>query len=145
MATASVAAQVLTVDARHRRQAAELAEKLAGHPERLAISDAQRCAAVPPELAGVLAAVVEALAHGGAVTVSSRPEELTTTAAAQELGISRPTLMKLINEGKIPARQVGTHHRVKLRDLRAFQRARIEEQRCAFDELSALFDELDGV
>src|SRR5699024_11326343 len=51
--------------------------------------------AIPPELRELLRQVVVAFARGKAVTVTTTPEEVTTTEAARELGISRPTLMKM--------------------------------------------------
>jgi excisionase family DNA binding protein len=133
----------LLVEAKERRQATELFKALAGHPERLAVESAERPVGLPPELASILATVVEVMARGGSVTIGSLPEELTTTVAAEQLGISRPTLMKMIQNGEIPAHLKGTHHRLKLSDVLAVKRARLERQRQAFDELRALEDELD--
>jgi excisionase family DNA binding protein len=144
MTTMTQPTENLIVDARQRRQAGEVFEVLAGHPERLTVKDARQPAEMPPELARILAKVVEVMARGGTVTIGSLPEELTTTVAAEQLGISRPTLMKLINEGKLPAHRVGTHRRVKLSDVQAFKRTRLEEQRRAFAELSELSEQLDN-
>jgi excisionase family DNA binding protein len=133
----------LLVEPKERRQATELFETLDGHPERLAVESAKRPVGLPPELAQILATVIEVMARGGSVTIGSLPEELTTTVAAEQLGISRPTLMKMIQNGEIRAHQKGTHHRLKLGDVLAAKRARLERQRKAFDELRALEDELD--
>jgi len=97
---------------------------------------------LPPALADVLGAVVRAVAEGRTVTVGALPAELTTTVAAERLGISRPTLMKLVAEGALPAHKVGSHTRVKTVDLVAFQRARLARQRAALAELIELSDEL---
>jgi len=134
----------LVVDSREREQAGELFEVIKGHPERLTVTDAKR-PVLPRELARILAKVVEVMASGGTVTIGSLPDELTTTVAAEQLGISRPTLMKLIRNGEIPAHKVGSHHRVKLGDVLAFKRARLAAQRRAFDELRQLEDQLDDM
>jgi excisionase family DNA binding protein len=134
----------LLVAAKERKQAGKLFEVLKGHPERLTVKQEKRPTGLPPELAGILATVVEVMARGGTVTIGSLPEELTTTVAAEQLGISRPTLMKLIRADQIPAHTVGSHHRLKLNDVLAFKRARLAEQRRAFDELRELEDELDA-
>jgi len=133
----------LLVEPKERRQANELVAALAGHPERLTVESADSRVGLPPELASILATVLEVMARGGSVTIGSLPEELTTTVAADQLGISRPTLMKMIQNGEIPAHRKGTHHRLKRSDVLAFKRARLERQRQAFDELRALEDELD--
>jgi len=100
--------------------------------------------AVPPELARILTAVVAVVAAGGTVTIGSVPSEVTTTTAAQMLDISRPTLMKLIGEGEIPAHKVGTHTRLKSTDVIAYQERLRDTQRAAFDDLRA-FEDSEGM
>ena len=78
------------------------------------------------------------------IAFGSLPEELTTTVAAKLLGVSQPTLMKMIDRGDIPAHKVMSEHRLKTSDVRAFQKARLERQRVAFDELRTLDDELEN-
>lgn len=134
----------LLVEAKERRQASELFEAMAGHPERLAVESDKHQVSLPFELARILARVIEVMARGGSVTIGSVPEELTTTVAAELLGISRPTLMKMIRSDEIPSHPVGSHRRLKHGDVLAFKRARLEQQRQAFDELRALEDSLDN-
>ncbi|MFC0451437.1 helix-turn-helix domain-containing protein [Rhodococcus jostii] len=100
--------------------------------------------AVPPELARILTAVVAVVAAGGTVTIGSVPSEVTTTTAAQMLDISRPTLMKLIGEGEIPAHKVGSHTRLKSSDVIAYQERLRDAQRVAFDDLRA-FEDAEGM
>lgn len=97
---------------------------------------------VPTELLGLLNQVLTAVARGERITVVSVPEELTTSVAAAQLGVSRPTLMKLIAAGDIPSHKVGTHTRVKTDDVIAFRKRRLETQRQAFEDMRALEDEL---
>ncbi|AUH67367.1 MULTISPECIES: helix-turn-helix domain-containing protein [Gordonia] len=92
-------------------------------------------AAVPAELAGVLIEVLRIVAAGGTVTVGSMPDELTTTAAADLLGMSRPTLMKLIRDEQIVAHKVGTHTRLNTSDVLAYRDRLREQQRAALWEL----------
>jgi excisionase family DNA binding protein len=83
------------------------------------------------------------VAGGATVSIGALPEELTTTVAAKQLGVSRPTLMRMIQGGEIESRLAGTHHRVRTADVLAVKRARLERQRKAFDELRELEDQLD--
>ena len=61
------------------------------------------------------------LANDQEPSLVSVPQELTTTVAAKRLGISRPTLMKLIREGKIPAHKVRSHMRLLTTDVSIVQ------------------------
>lgn len=99
--------------------------------------------AVPAELAGLLGRIVRTIASGGTVVVGSMPDELTSTVAAAELGVSRPTLLKMVDAGQIPAHKVGTHTRFRSQDVMKFRLERLERQRAALDELLELEDELE--
>src|SRR5215468_5462894 len=58
---------------------------------------------VPEALHMVLLQVVEALRAGHAVTVAPQSSKLTTQQAADLLGVSRPTVVRLIDQGELPA------------------------------------------
>ena len=108
-----------------------------------AVETAALASAVPPELASILTEVIRIVAAGGTVTLGSIPDELTTTNAADMLDISRPTLMKLIQSGEIPAHKVGSHTRLKANDVLAYRERMREQQRAAFRELRAFEDDED--
>ena len=74
-----------------------------------------------PELRAVLTHAAHALAEGQAVTLEPQPVVLSTQEAADLLGVSRPTLVKLLETGAIAYTQPGRHRRVQLTDLRAYQ------------------------
>ncbi|WP_067841136.1 helix-turn-helix domain-containing protein [Nocardia lijiangensis] len=97
---------------------------------------------MPPELADLVLQLVDLVGRGCTVTIGSIPNEVTTTVAAGMLGMSRPSLMKLVREGKIPAHKVGSHTRLYSKDVLAVRRAQLESQSKAFDELRALEEEL---
>lgn len=83
----------------------------------------------------LLDAILEANANGQAVKVTPLGGELTPNQAAEVLGVSRPYLIKLLNEGKIAFRLVGTHRRIRAEDLSCYQEQ--EEQR-QLETLAAL-------
>ncbi|MEE9964539.1 MAG: excisionase family DNA-binding protein [Propionicimonas sp.] len=100
--------------------------------------DGQRRAPLPPEIGRVLQHVISVMARGGSVTVSSVPNELTTTLAAEILGVSRPTLMKMVADGRLASHRVGSHHRLFAEDVFAELRARRARERAAFAALLEL-------
>jgi excisionase family DNA binding protein len=95
---------------------------------------------VPTELYSVLREVLQHLKDGQGISLIPSDTLLTTQQAAQLLNVSRPYLYKLINAGEIPFEQVGTHRRLKLRDLEGLRERRRVETRQALDSIAALDD-----
>src|SRR5437763_439933 len=81
---------------------------------------------IPAEVYRILRQVVEAMNQGLAVTVVPQSQSLTTQQAADLLGISRPTLIRLLDSGKILFDRVGTHRRLRLRDVLDYREKRRE-------------------
>lgn len=134
---------VLLADERDQQQAQALMSQLPSDGARFTAkaNEGDSVVAVPDELSSIIAQVVQAVARGQAVTVNAMPKELTTTAAAQLLGLSRPTLMRKINAGEIPSYKVGSHTRLRTVDVLEEQRARRQRQLASFNELRALEDD----
>ncbi|MDR0433126.1 MAG: helix-turn-helix domain-containing protein [Bifidobacteriaceae bacterium] len=100
---------------------ARLDEELAGTGKAVLMSAAGQTLELPRTLFEVLRFVGATLASGNGVTVVPRATKLTTQGAADFLGISRPTLVKLLEGGAIPFETVGRHRRVTLDDVLAYQ------------------------
>ncbi|HEX7097473.1 MAG TPA: helix-turn-helix domain-containing protein [Acidimicrobiales bacterium] len=98
---------------------------------------------LPPEVFEVLRDVVEAMAHGQAVMIAPVHQRLTTQEAADLLGVSRPTLVKLLESGEIPFEQPGRHRRVRLADVLAYRERASAERRGALDRMVEIADEAD--
>jgi excisionase family DNA binding protein len=79
--------------------------------------------------------------YASGVNVMPDSAELTTQQAAEFLNVSRPYLIKLLESGQIPFRRVGTHRRIRFRDLRLYKSQDDLERRQA-DELTQLSQEL---
>ncbi len=78
---------------------------------------------LPREAITRLLEVLAQMANGSAVTIVPVHAEFTTQEAAEFLNVSRPFLVALLEEKKIPFRLVGTHRRVRFDDLVSFKRA----------------------
>lgn len=97
---------------------------------------------LPAEVYRVLRHVVEVMRQGKATLVAPQGLLLTTQEAADFLGVSRPTLVKLLEDGAIPFEKPNRHRRVRLQDLLDFQNRRREERRAALNQLTAEASEL---
>ena len=86
--------------------------------------------------------ILEAVAEGDAATVVRTPREVSTQQAATVLNVSRPTVVKLIDDGVLPSRKVGSHRRVTLTDLLAYRAAMVAWRRAVLDQMSRDADEL---
>jgi len=91
---------------------------------------------MPEALFHVLTEAVRMMAKGQSVVLLPENEEMTTQAAANHLGMSRPYLVKLLEEGAIPFRLVGTHRRVQLKDVLDYEAQRDKERRASLDNLT---------
>ncbi|HMV68217.1 MAG TPA: helix-turn-helix domain-containing protein [Myxococcota bacterium] len=78
---------------------------------------------LPAEAVALLREVLAAFAKGEAVAVVPVAAEVTAQQAAEILRVSRPFVIRLIDEGKLPVRMVGTHRRIPLADLLAYKEA----------------------
>lgn len=68
--------------------------------------------------------------------------ELTTQEAADMLNVSRPHLVKLLEEGVLPFHKTGRHRRVRFADLMVYRDARQKESESAMAELAAQAQQL---
>ena len=112
-----------------------LARALEQPPARLVAPDGT-AVDIPSPVHDVLVRVVEAMEAGRAITVAPVEQRLTTSQAADFLGVSRPTVVKFLEEGRIPFERVTRHRRVRLDDLLAFRDDRRREQRAHLDDIT---------
>jgi excisionase family DNA binding protein len=114
------------------RSAGVVVEAMAGEgADRVVLSFPDgRTVALPAALVDVLRATAGELANGHAVTVLPAGTVLTPAEAAQLLGLSRPFVVRLLDEGEIPSERLprSRHRRVRLSDVLAFN-ARREQRR----------------
>ncbi|WP_189043403.1 helix-turn-helix domain-containing protein [Micromonospora sonchi] len=92
---------------------------------------------MPPVVGEALAEVVSILGRGRPVRVMAENVELSTGEAAAILGVTRPTVVKLMNDGMLPYTRPNSSRRVALHDVLAYKERRSRARREALDELTA--------
>ena len=110
---------------------------------RLEVKGAGEELKLPPTALRLLVRVLAELGQGHAVALTPLRAELTTQQAADLLNVSRPHLVKLLDEGAMPSRKVGSHRRVLLSDLMAYREEWHARRHAALDKLTALSQDLD--
>jgi len=100
-------------------------------------------ASLPGELRQLLSAAVRAMSDGQDVIVAAKDSLVTTQEAADFLGVSRPTLIRILDLGEIPYERPNSHRRIRVADLVVYQE-RHEASRAALDDLLASSAGLDA-
>ena len=98
---------------------------------------------LPESMYDVLRQVAETLASGMGVNVAPLSAMLTTQEAADYLGISRPTLVRILERGEIPTEKPGRHRFVQLEDLVDYQEQMRDQRRNALEAMIADSEEND--
>jgi excisionase family DNA binding protein len=93
---------------------------------------------LPPKVLRLLADILGSLAQGKAVAIMPKDVDVTTQEAAVFLNVSRPYLVRLLEEGKIAYHKVGTHRRIRFEDVVQYKEDR---QKISLDALQKLADQ----
>lgn len=122
------------------REFGPVLEELAreGEPLRVRLTREGReeTVALPAGAVPLIVDILRGIAAGRSVSILPSSAELTTQQAADYLNVSRPFLVRLLDEGKLPFRMVGTHRRVRVEDVVAFKDAIDRDRRAALDALT---------
>jgi excisionase family DNA binding protein len=93
---------------------------------------------LPKSMTELLVRILTEFSNGNMVSIIPVHAELTTQEAANHLNVSRPFLIKLLENGKLPFHRVGSHRRVKYEDLRRFM---VEHEKLREAAMQKLADE----
>lgn len=99
---------------------------------RAAVADT----APSPVIRDVLIGAIDALAHGSPVRIEPMSPLVTTSQAAELLNVSRTTLVRLLEDGKIPYQQPNVHRLVRVDDVLAYRQQRSSPRRAALHHLA---------
>jgi excisionase family DNA binding protein len=94
--------------------------------------------ALPPEVYIALSKLVQMMGSGQAVTIAVSESAMTTQEAADFLGVSRPTLVKLLDSGALSFTRPGRHRRLQFKDVAAYREQRRTIRLKALDDLAEI-------
>ncbi len=122
------------------RSLAPLLRKRKGTPQHVTVvakGDHDTRVTVPRAAFELFVRVLGEMANGNAVSIVAVHAELTTQQAADLLHVSRPFMAKLLEDGKIPCRMVGTRRRVRFEDLVRYKQKGEADRQKVYDDLAA--------
>mgnify|MGYP000152558979 CR=1 FL=1 len=96
---------------------------------------------IPESVYSLLGQVVRAMASGQVISIVPHNRALTTQQAADILNVSRPFLVKLLENGEIPYIKVGSHRRILFQDLMVYKEQRKVKRRKLLDQLIEMTEE----
>lgn len=105
--------------------------------------DGQKTIKIPASVFQMLFTILTQMAAGNAVTIIPIHAELTTQEAAELLNVSRPFLISLLEEGKLPFRKVGTRRKVLFEDLMRYKKRDDDERLKVLSKLTDDAQNLD--
>jgi excisionase family DNA binding protein len=97
---------------------------------------------IPTAAFRLLVTILAHMASGNAIRIIPHQAELTTQEAAELLNVSRPYLVRLLDEGRMPSHRVGTHRRVLFKDVMSYKNEHRRARQAVLKKLSDLDQEL---
>jgi excisionase family DNA binding protein len=121
-------------------------EKIHSDYPEIEIEETRERIKIPLNALKLLAKILKETSHGKTISIVPIATEITTQAAAELIGCSRPHLIKLLENGKIRFTKIGKHRRIKYQDVLEYKKKVKTEQRKLLveimkaDEESGLYD-----
>lgn len=99
-----------------------------GENPEIEIEETKEKIRIPLSALKFLASILKEMSQGKPISIVPVATEVTTQAAAEILGCSRPHIVKLLETGKIPFTKVGKHRRIKYEDVISYRKEMKAEQ-----------------
>lgn len=112
-------------------------------PVHIELRDENKQLTIPPAAFEFLSKILDLMAKGKAISVIPSDAEVTTQQAAEILNVSRPHVVKLLEDGVIPFHKVGSHRRIKLTDIEQFRENKADKRKKHLSELTEQAQELN--
>lgn len=132
-----------TDDSRIAKRSSETLSRYVSHNLSVRVGASNDEIELPENAVRLLVDILANMAEGNAVTLIPVHAELTTKQAADIIGVSRPFLIRLLEEGVIPYRKVGTHRRITFEDVQAYRKRVTKERENALNQLVEEAQHLD--
>ena len=100
---------------------ASVLDDLKSNNPTIEIEETEEKIKIPIKALKLLEKILKAMSKGQPISIVPIATEMTTQAAAEFLGCSRPHLVKLLENGKIPFTKIGKHRRVKFEDISSYK------------------------
>ncbi len=93
--------------------------------------------ALPASVLRLILGALQEMGKGNAVTLLPLQAELTTQQAADMMRVSRPSLIKMLDDGKLPFRKIGAHRRILYSDVLSYIQTEHARRTSVMEELVA--------
>jgi len=97
---------------------------------------------IPLKALKLLATILKATSQGKPISIVPIATEMTTQAASEMLGCSRPHLISLLENGEIPFIKIGKHRRIKYEDVVQYKAQMFAKQRERITEMMKMDEDL---
>jgi excisionase family DNA binding protein len=113
------------------------------HLVEIRLRESDEVITIPRKALELLQFILSAMAEGKAVSLVPSDSELSTQQAADLLNVSRPHLVKLLEQGALPFKKVGSHRRVRLEDVAAYETKQAKQRKQQLQFLAQQAQELN--
>ncbi len=109
----------------------------------ISIYNSKETVAIPFKAFLMLRRILSNMAQGKSIALFDSDTEVSTQQAAELLQVSRPHIVKLLETGKIPYRKVGSHRRIKAKDILRYEKELEQIRETALEALAKEAQELN--
>ena len=109
---------------------------------KIKIQESEEFITIPKKALSLLITILSNMSEGKSITIVPTDSEVSTQQAADMLNVSRPHLVKLLENNTIPFKKVGSHRRILLRDLVTYEKSL---QRTREEKLKFLSEQAQGL
>ena len=110
---------------------------------KLVFQNSKNSLELPEKAVSLLKEILLFMSEGKEITLIPTESELSTQEAADILRVSRPHVVKLLEEGKIPYHKAGSHRRILQQDLADYELSLKKTRKASLDYLAKQAQEED--